>query len=89
VNEASTPVRRASGSSQWAGGSRKRGGATRAARPTSALGVISVLLGLLVLTVGTISSAFAGAWAALVTLLPIGLSLVLVPRRDGRQARGS
>jgi hypothetical protein len=57
---------------------------TAPARRLSALDVISVLIGLLVLTLGTIVCAVAGAWAAMVTLLPIGMSLVLVPRRGGR-----
>jgi hypothetical protein len=48
-----------------------------------ALDILSVSLGLVILTAGTISCAIAGAWAAMVTMLPIGLSLVLVPRRRG------
>ncbi|MDQ1662376.1 MAG: hypothetical protein QOJ68_2356 [Blastococcus sp.] len=50
-----------------------------------ALDVLAVALGLVILTAGTISCAIAGAWAAMVTMLPIGLSLVLVPRRGGRR----
>jgi ribonuclease PH len=58
--------------------------------PAGALDVISVLLGVLVLTVGTLSCAVAGAWVALVTLLPIGTSLLLVPRRGAvEETRGS
>ncbi|HEV7197032.1 MAG TPA: hypothetical protein VGN19_13945 [Pedococcus sp.] len=49
-----------------------------------ALDALAVLVGLLVLTVGTIWCAMIGAWAAMVTLLPIGLSLVLIPARGSR-----
>ena len=48
-----------------------------------ALDTVSVLLGLLFLTAGTITCAIAGAWAAMVTMVPIGMCLVLVPRRGG------
>jgi hypothetical protein len=48
-----------------------------------ALDIFAVVLGLVILTAGTISCAIAGAWAAMVTMLPIGLSLVLVPKRGG------
>jgi membrane protein implicated in regulation of membrane protease activity len=49
------------------------------------LDIFAVALGLVLLTAGTISLAIAGAWAQMVTMLPIGLSLVLVPRRGGEE----